>query len=231
MRAALSPYPPTRTLCNVGRLTVISRNWSRSNSSDSRHMAAHSRDHRRLLKLRGRGERRARRRGRRGRRGSAGGRRRARAVLVFLGRRPMTNATRASLIVIALLTLTAAASGAAEEKQSKDLPLPANAHEQLAVDMIGFLQDVTAVVVTVTDKASAEASGAKFDAPRARAIKLWDRTGKLGKPNDAVRDAMMKKLGPRLQESTKAMMKQRQRIEDDEQLAALMKPNLDKLKV
>jgi hypothetical protein len=143
----------------------------------------------------------------------------------------MTNATRAALFVLALFTFTPAANGAAQEKPSKDLPLPANAHEQLMVDMIRFMDDVTAVVAAVTDKASAEASGAKFDALRERVLKLRDRTEEIGKPGDAVRDAMMKKFGPRLQTSTEGMMNEQKRIENDEQLAPLMKPNLEKLKV
>ena len=143
----------------------------------------------------------------------------------------MATVNRTSLILVALLAFSFAVNGAAEEKKSKDVPTPANDHERLAADMIKFTDDVTAVLETVKDEASAKASDPKFDAFHKRVLKLKERTTKLGKADDAVLEAMLKKYGPTLQASNEAMVKQHKRIEDDAQLAALMKSNLDKLKV
>jgi hypothetical protein len=153
---------------------------------------------------------------------------------------------RTTLIVLAWLRsgrawgrAAAAAAAAAEEKKAKDQeqkakddePKPANEYERIAADLIRFQDDVAATLKTVKDEASAKAAVPKFDGYRKRVLDIRTRSETAGNPDDAARDAMMKKYGERLKASSDAFTQEHKRIESDAKLAKIMSEPLKKLAV
>jgi hypothetical protein len=120
---------------------------------------------------------------------------------------------------------------ASKPGEQKELPKAANETEEVFVDLIGCMGEVSATLKTVTDEASAKAAAPKFDRYRERLLKIKDRSVKANQGDMAVLEAATKKYATHLQAAMGDCKKEQDRIEKDEKVSRLMAEPLKKLEV
>lgn len=85
-------------------------------------------------------------------------------------------------------------------------------HEQAIVEMIDTMEEMSGILATVTDEASAEAAKPKLEAVSKRMQASKDNMEKIGKPDKAKEEALKEKYEERMKEVMGKMMKESMRV-------------------
>ena len=102
-------------------------------------------------------------------------------------------------------------------------------HEDVARDAIGTMNEFSAVLAKITDKASAEKHVKELEALSAKMKATKAQMEKMGEPSKEAEEAMKKKYDADMQAAMQKMMQESIRISQNPEIMAVVQPVLEKM--
>jgi len=105
---------------------------------------------------------------------------------------------------------------------------PSDPHERVTEDLMDGMEEITGVLATVTDKASAEAAKPKLEALGTRMEAIKKEMTEIGEPDKAREEALKEKYEERIKKITAGMVKEAKRVMTNPEFRALLTDALGK---
>jgi hypothetical protein len=106
---------------------------------------------------------------------------------------------------------------------------PSDPHERIMENMLGCMEEMTEILATVTDKATAEAAKPKLEALGTRMEAINKEMKEVGEPDKDKEEALKTKYEERMKKVMGGMMKESMRVMMNPEFSAVLKDAMDKM--